>query len=196
MIAVHEATIPTVDDHLVARCRNGDKEAFALVYAQYERQIFRYAYHIMGNRDDADEIKQETFVKAYLAIGGFRSEASLITWLLRICGNLCRDRLKSWERRKVHCDARLETDSFRGGEEGEDPYDIVERNQVNEMVMKALQGMPAPQREILVLHEIEDRSQEEIAQILGCSRTCVKLRLFRARRALKERVTSLLKVKD
>src|SRR5882724_7183056 len=193
MIAMHGITMQGTEDQLVARCRSGDLDAFGQIYAKYERQVFRYAYHLLGHRDDADDVKQETFVKAFQALSGFRSEASLQTWLLKICGNLCRDRIKSWERRKVQYDARLDNDALSGDSYSEDPQEIVERSQLTDLIFRALRGMPAPQREIIVLHEIEDLSYEEIAGVLGCSRTSVKLRLFRARRCLKERVASLLK---
>lgn len=187
--------MPLMEDQLVARCRAGDTDAFSQVYAKYERQVYRYAYHLLGHRDDADDIKQETFVKAFQAVSGFRSEASLLTWLLKICGNLCRDRIKSWDRRKVQYDARLEQDSLPGDAFGEDPMNIVARSQMTETVFRALRGLPTAQREIIVLHEIEDLSYLEIAEVLGCSRTSVKLRIFRARKSLKERVASLLKAK-
>ena len=183
------------DNLLVARCRAGDLDAFAQIYAQNERQVFRYAYNLLAHRDDADDIKQETFVKAFLAMPGFRAEASLQTWLLKICGNLCRDRIKSWDRRNVQYDARLEQDSLPGDAYAEDPMSIVARAQTADTVFLALNGMPAAQREIILLHEVEDLSYEEIANVLGCSRTSVKLRIFRARRCLKERVASLMKAK-
>jgi len=195
MIAIRGATMQGTEDQLVARCRAGDLDAFAQIYAQYERQVYRYAFHLLGHRDDADDVKQETFVKAFLAMPGFRSEASLQTWLLKICGNLCRDRMKSWDKRKVQYDARLEQDTLPGDAFAEDPMHIVARSQMTETVFLALQGMPAAQREIILLHEVEDLSYEEIANVLGCSRTSVKLRIFRARRCLKERVASLMKAK-
>lgn len=180
------------EDQLVTRCRAGDLDAFSQVYDRYERQVFRYAYHILGHRDDADDIKQETFVKAYQAISSFRSESSLQTWLLKICGNLCRDKIKSWDRRKVTYDSTLRDDVIGSTNFEDGPQAIVERKQVTEIIFRALKGMPAAQREIIVLHEVEDLSYEEIAAVLGCSRTSIKLRLFRARRSLKERVASLL----
>ena len=137
-------------------------------------------------------MKQETFVKAYQAISSFRSESSLQTWLLRICGNLCRDRIKSWDRRKVTYDSTLRDDVLGSTDESDSPQTLAERKELTGIILKALHGMPPAQREIIVLHEIEDLSYEEIAEVLGCSRTSIKLRLFRARRSLKERVTSLL----
>jgi RNA polymerase sigma-70 factor (ECF subfamily) len=170
-------------------------DAFAQIYAQYERQVFRYAYHLLGHRDDADDIKQETFLKAYQAIGSFRSEASLQTWLLKICGNLCRDRMKSWDRRKVTYDSTLREETLGVSDESGDPALIAERSEITDTIFRALRAMPEAQRVILTLHEIEDLDYEEISGILGCSRTSVKLRIFRARRALKERVSALLQMR-
>lgn len=192
MTVSREASMQMPEDQLVARCRAGDLDAFGLVYVRYERQVFRYAYHLLGHREDADDVKQETFLKAHRAIGGFRSDSSLQTWLLKICGNLCRDRIKSWENRKVIYDSRVKRDC--PDEEGaQDPVAALERSQTKETILRALQGMPAGQREVVVLHDVEELNYEEIAAILGCSSASAKLRVFRARRALKERVTALLK---
>ena len=193
MLATTGVRMPGAEDQLVTRCRAGDQDAFAQIYAQYERQVFRYAYHLLGNREDADDIKQETFLRAYSAIKSFRSESSLQTWLLKICGNLCRDRIKSWDRRKVVYDSTLRDEQLGASGEAEDPYAVVARNEMTDTIFRVLRGMPEAQRIIIVLHEIEDLNYDEIAAILGCSRTSVKLRLFRARRALKERVMSLMK---
>jgi RNA polymerase sigma-70 factor (ECF subfamily) len=192
MVVAHGIQMTVGEDQLVTRCRAGDLDAFSQVYDRYERQIFRYAYHILGNRDDADDIKQETFVKAYQAIGSFRSESSLQTWLLRICGNLCRDKIKSWDRRKVTYDSTLRDDVLGSSDEADSPQSILERKEMTEIIFKALRGMPPAQREIIVLHEVEDMSYEEIAAVVGCSRTSIKLRIFRARKNLKERVASLM----
>jgi RNA polymerase sigma-70 factor, ECF subfamily len=183
------------EEELVARCRTGDLEAFSVVYTRYSPQVYRYAYHLMGHREDADDIKQETFLRAHQAIGSFRSEASLQTWLLRICGNLCRDRIKSWERRKVSYDDRISGDGPHQDTHALDPQEVVEQAETRAIVMRALHGMPAPQREIVVLHDIEGLGYPDIARILGCSTASAKLRVFRARRYLKERVTSLLEAR-
>ena len=196
MVVAHGMHMTVGEDQLVTRCRAGDLDAFSQVYDRYERQVYRYAYHILGHRDDADDIKQETFVKAYQAIGSFRSESSLQTWLLRICGNLCRDKIKSWDRRKVTYDSTLRDDVLGSSDEDDSPQSILERKQMTEIIFKALRGMPQAQREIIVLHEVEDLSYEEIAAVVGCSRTSIKLRLFRARRSLKERVASLMGSKE
>ena len=193
MLATYEATVFEPEDRLLNRCRAGDLDAFSEVYAQYERQVFRYAYHLLGHADDADDVKQETFLRAYRAISKFRSDCSLKTWLLRICTNLCRDRIKSKSRHKevlydphdVPADLFWDTDAI-------DPHEVAERSQMVAVVRSALKGMPEDQRNIIMLREVEDLSYEEIAEVIGCSRASVKLRLFRARQRLRERVDCLM----
>lgn len=178
------------EDVLVARCRAGDLEAFGQVYSLHERQVFRYAYHLLGNREDADDVKQETFLRAYQAIGSFRSAARLQTWLFRICGNLCRDRMKSWEHRNVCYDSSF---PFEGVAESADPAAIVERAETKHIIFQVLHNLPPAHRAVIILHDIEELSYQEVAEVLECSTASAKLRVFRARRYLKERVTSLLK---
>src|SRR5690349_17299729 len=93
-MTLQQRTQATAEQELIARCRAGDLDAFGLIYARHETSVFRYAYHLLGHHDDADDIKQETFLRAYRAIGTFRGDASMHTWLLKICGNLCRDRVR------------------------------------------------------------------------------------------------------
>ncbi len=193
VVAAQNRGIPPQEFHLVDRCRAGDMDAFSEVYALYQTRVFRYAYHLLGHRDDADDIKQETFLKAYQAIRSFRNDASLQTWLFKICGNLCRDRIKSWEKRKVDYDGGVICETRQDDRLHANPQEIVERAQTNEIVMCALRGMPAASREVIVLHELEDLSYAEMAEILGCSSVSAKLRVFRARRMLRERVQALSK---
>lgn len=184
------------DVELVARCRAGDLDAFGQVYARYEHQVFRYAYHLLGHRDDADDVKQETFLKAHRAMKGFRSDCSLLTWLLKIAGNLCRDRIKSQHRRReVLCDPSATQHWATNASHAADPVAVMERSQTTEVILSVLDGLPATQRELIVLREVEGFSYDEIASILGCSTASVKLRLFRARGRFRERVESLLKAR-
>lgn len=195
MQAPSEARMQTDDRDVITRCQQGDLSAFEVVYAQYERQVYRYAYHLLGHREDADDVKQETFLRAYQAIGGFRRDSTLQTWLLRICGNLCRDRLRSWERRKTS-PADLESEAGRYAAPAEsDPAYIVEKSHTREMLLSVLNGLPASLKEAFVLHELEGCDYATMASVLGCSAASAKLRVFRARRMLRERVQSLLKAR-
>jgi RNA polymerase sigma-70 factor (ECF subfamily) len=193
--AAQRMTIPIPEDQLVARCRGGDLEAFGQVYALYEKPVFRYAYHLLGSPEDADDVKQETFLKAYRAIASFKGDCRLLTWLLTICGNLCRDHVKRRNRRQeVLYDPREVPENSRGPEH--DPGSRIEHEERARVVMGALSGLPADQREVIVLREIEELDYAEIAKVLGCSLASVKLKLFRARRRFKERVQAMLQAED
>lgn len=195
MQAPYEARMQVVEADIISRCQQGDLHAFEVVYTQYEQQVYRYAYHLLGHREDADDIKQETFLRAYQAIGKFRRDASLQTWLLRICGNLCRDKIRSWERRKVAAtDLSTELNQYAAPSESNPAY-IVEKNHTTEMILSVLNGLPSLLKEAFILHELEGFEYGEMASILECSSASAKLRVFRGRQMLKERVHSLLKVR-
>src|SRR5258708_2145704 len=89
------------EDGLVSRCRAGDLEAFEQVYARWERPILRHAYGMLQNADDADDVKQETFLRAFRSFSSFDGRCALHTWLFGICANLCKDRIKQRSRRPV-----------------------------------------------------------------------------------------------
>lgn len=184
------------DDQLVARCRRGDLEAFGMVYARFSRQVYRFSYHMLGDPDEADDIKQDTFVKAYQAMPGFRGDCSLQTWLLKIAGNLCRDRIKTRTRRgEMELLPEIEDCLHDASSLGADPADTLERKDMRAAVHRVLAGLPEAQREIIALRDIEEMSYQEIAAVLGCSVPSVKLRLFRARRGFRDRMESLLKAR-
>src|SRR5439155_7078969 len=109
--------------------------------------------------DDATDVKQETFIKAYLAVKGFRGECSLQTWLFKICGNLCRDRIKRRDRHAEILFPPGEAEELvRDGVDPVDPVAVMERTQTAEIIFCALRGLPAAQREIIVLRDVEDLS--------------------------------------
>jgi RNA polymerase sigma-70 factor (ECF subfamily) len=178
---------------LIARCMNGDLEAFGRLFERYEPSIFRYAYHMTGNADEADDIKQDTFVKAYRALSGFRGECTLLSWLLKVAGNLSRDHLRKRARRK-------EVPIMPGGEleyaatntVNYDPALTLEREDFAITLHCALQSLPKHHRELIVLRELEGLSYQQMAEVLGCSVASIKLRLYRARRHFREQVKSLL----
>ncbi len=184
------------DQQLIARCREGDLEAFGQIYARYERSVYRYAYHMLGDPDEADDMMQDTFVKAYRTLPGFRSECSLQTWLLKVTGNLCRDRLKTRARRgelALFSDNRIDMPDL--SERGTDPAKLLERKDLHATLYRVLAALPQAHRELIALRDIEGLSYQQIAAVLGCSVASVKLRLFRARRGFKTRMESLLQIR-
>lgn len=189
--ALAHQKIQPLDSELALRCRDGDKEAFGQIYARYEDAIFRYAYYLTGNREDAADIKQETFLRAYRAIATFREEAGLLTWLLKICVNLCRDRVRSWSHRQIVY--RETPENLIGIAAADNPQQALEHAHLIQTILRALKGLSPAQREIVVLHTVENLDYPEIGRILGCAATTAKMRGFRAHKCLKDRVFSLLK---
>ncbi len=190
----YEMSWENEENTLVVRGRAGDREAFAEIYARHERVVFRYAYRMLGHREDAHDVRQETFLKAFGAIARFRGECCLQTWLLKICANLCRNHLRARLARPGSAfDPESEAELLRDDRDNTDPYLVAARSQETEMVRMALRSLPPAQRELILLREYEELPCEEIAQILGCSVVTVRVKLFRARSRLKDRLDSLLK---
>jgi RNA polymerase sigma-70 factor (ECF subfamily) len=195
MLASTEAAMPVYEeDQLLMQCRQGEIDALAQLYALYEQPVFRHAYYLLGNRDDAQDMRQETFLRAYRALPTFNGRCSLKTWLFTICTNLCRDHLRSARtKREVGYDPGQAQDLFRAASPAYDPATQAERAEVARLIQTALYALPAPARELIVLRDVENMELDEIALIARCSRLSVPVRLFRARRLLRERVTALLK---
>ena len=191
VFAQRDRMVQTPDNVLAARCRAGEADAFAEVYARCERPVFRYAYHVLGCREEADDAKQETFLRAWQSIRGFKGECALHIWLLRICANICRDRIKANRRRPVVQIGDFDDRGLPGAPSEEDPHAQVVREAETSAVRRAMMALPPTHREIIVLREMEDLSYGEIATALGCSVASVKVRLFRARRLLKQRLIEL-----
>lgn len=181
------------DVALVRRARDGDYGAFERLYERHRTMVFRYAYQMVPRRDDAEDIVQEAFVRAYQNLPRYRDEAKFTTWLLRIVTNLCTDQARMSTRRTA-----LEQQEATGAltwmtlGETEDPVENLELDRRVIALRKALSALPPHHRGVIVLRDIEEREYPEIAQILGCSVGGAKLRVLRARRALKERMAPLL----
>lgn len=181
------ATRPTTtedeptDGDLVARSRTGDLAAFEALYHRYEGAVYRYAVRLLDSPDDADDVRQETFVRAFESLARFRGDARFKTYLLTICGNLCRDRHRSRHRRPEQGYGLELPDGFGFAAEGTCPLAGLEKAADAARVRKALGGLSPETREILLLRHVEELEFDEIARVLGCTRLSVPVRLFRAR---------------
>jgi RNA polymerase sigma-70 factor (ECF subfamily) len=182
------------DVALVARAKKGDTAAFEQLVRQYERQIFRVAQHITQNREDAEDIAQDAFLKAYEKLEQFQGNSKFYTWLVRIAVNESLMRLRKRRTGKmVSIDEDIET------EEGSVPRDLAdwapdpEQNynqaELGEILRKTIQGLPQGFRIVFVLRDVEGLSTEETAETLGLSIPAVKSRLLRARLQLRERLS-------
>jgi RNA polymerase sigma-70 factor (ECF subfamily) len=163
------------ESELLARCRIGDLEAFAQLVQRYRNRIFNLAWQLLGNRDDAEDVTQETFLQAFEHLSEFRGEAQMLTWLYRIAVNACK--MKMRQRRFIE---PLPED-FEPAEEI-DWSAVEERWLLKRKIDTVLAKLSEPLRLVLVLREMHELSYEEIASVLGIPVGTVRSRLFEARR--------------
>ena len=186
------------DVALVARAKDGDASAFEQLVRQYDRQIFRVAQHITQNREDAEDITQDVFFKAYQKLDQFQGNSKFSTWLVRIAVNESLMRLR---KRKTSKTVSMDEDVHT--EEGSIPRDFAEwrpnpeqlygQGELSEILRKTIQGLPPGFRTVFTLRDVENLSTEETAEALGLSFPAVKSRLLRARLQLRERLSRYFK---
>jgi RNA polymerase sigma-70 factor, ECF subfamily len=179
------------DEELVARSISGDADSFNELVLRWQRPIFALAYRVIGREEDARDVCQETFLRAFRALSGFRGQAKFSSWLYRIALNLCRDWIRR-ERRTPVVDTGdvdvtdLEVD--RGGSESIE--DVVARKHLARLVGRAMTRLPAEQRTAIILKEYHGLTFQEIAELVGCPLSTVKTRLYQGlsvlRRELRE----------
>ena len=163
----------------VLRSRNGDHAAFELLIGAYQRMIHSLTFRMTGSLSDAEDLTQETFIRAYRQLDSYRGEARFSTWLCRIAVNLSLNwRAREGHRGEVHSqwarDAITETDSRDGFPD-----------ELSRMVQAALHRLPAKQRAALVLTVFENHSHAEAARALHCTEATISWRVFAARQKLK-----------
>jgi len=183
------------DAELVRRFNAGDSAAFVEIVARYRGKMFAVALTLLRNRADAEEVAQDTFVRAHRGLAGFRGDSSLATWLHRITFNLARNRYWYFYRRHRHqtlsfdCplnDGNKATFADFVASDTPDPAREAVNSEFFQHVGTCMEKLGAHQREILTLRNLMDRSYEEIAETLGLSLGTVKSRIARARKNLRE----------
>ena len=168
------------DRECVALSQRGDHGAFGTLVRRYQDRVYRFILRMVGSRDDALELTQEAFIKAWEALPGWQPEAEFRTWLFRIASNTATDTLR---RRRVVQFVALDEDYDVPGD-GLDPEAQLQARQRLQALEAALNRLPQEQREIVLLREMEDMSYSEIGATLGIGEGTVKSRLARAREAL------------
>jgi RNA polymerase sigma-70 factor, ECF subfamily len=181
------------DIALVKRAREGDFTAFEILFERHRQLVYRFAYQMASRRDDAEDIVQEAFVRAYQNLGKYRDEAKFTTWLLRIVTNLCTDMARMSTRRQT-LEQQEATGSLLWMTQGDvdDPIENLSQDMRAGALRKALNAMPTHHRTVIVLRDLQEKEYSEIAEILGCTVGGAKLRVLRARRALRDRIAPLL----
>lgn len=177
------------DQQLIARCQRGDRGAFEPLFRRYRDQAYGYALGLVGSPDDALDLTQEAFVRAYKALKRFRPDAPFEPWFFRILRNLC---LNALRRRKTWQMVPWETVGDFQASQAEAPSASIERTEIQEAVWLALSELGSEQREIIVLKDFQDRSYKDIAEILDIPIGTVMSRLYYARQALKVKLDGRL----
>lgn len=176
------------ENAIVQRVQRGDVNAFELLMSEYEKNVYSIALRMTGNSEDAADMTQEAFIKAFNSIAAFRGDSKFSVWLYRIVSNVCLDFIRARNRRPT---VSLSAEDDDGEEtqlditdESQSPEVLLERGLTRDAVRRGLNTLPPDFRQILLLREIQGLSYEEIAKALGLEAGTVKSRIFRARKRL------------
>jgi RNA polymerase sigma-70 factor (ECF subfamily) len=180
----------STDEELVARSIGGDLESFNQLVLRWERPIYALAYRVIGREEDARDVAQEAFLRAFRALGGFKGQAKFSSWLYRITLNLCRDWIRR-ERRTPIAQAPEGVDLIElAGAQApvESIEELVSRRQLGRAVEKAMAMLPEEQRTAIILKEYHGLTFQEIADLLDCPLSTVKTRLYQGLSVLRKQL--------
>ena len=184
------------DEELVARSIGGDADSFNELILRWERPIYALAYRTIGREEDARDVCQETFLRAFRALPGFRGQAKFSSWLYRIALNLCRDWIRR-ERRAPLLQPPEDGDLMElaaAAEPAESIEDLVARKDLARSVERAMALLPEEQRTAIVLKEFHGLTFQEIADLAGCPLSTVKTRLYQGLTVLRRELARTGKV--
>ena len=187
------------DHSLVQRVQRGDKVAFEMLFTKYQRRVSRLVSRFVRSDAEVEDIVQESFIKAYRALGSFRGDSAFYTWLYRIAVNTAKNYLVAASKRPISLtqfekndDDDFEEDHFMS--DAATPESELITKQIAETVNKTMNELPADLREAIMLREIEGMSYEDIADSMGCPIGTVRSRIFRAREAISQKIKTMLDV--
>jgi RNA polymerase sigma-70 factor (ECF subfamily) len=168
------------DEELVELAQRGDEDSFNQLVLRWERPIYALAYRTLGREDDARDVCQEAFLRAYRALRGFKGQAKFSSWLYRITLNLCRDWMRKQRRTPVsQVPEGLELSDLAGeAPDAVSVEDLVARREMSAAVSRVMAMLPEEQRTAIILKEYHGLTFQEIADMLGCPLSTVKTRLY------------------
>jgi RNA polymerase sigma-70 factor, ECF subfamily len=185
-----------LDEDLVAKVQRGDKKAFDLLVIKYQHRIIQLVNRYVKDPSEAQDVAQETFVKAYRALAGFRGESAFYTWLYRIAINTAKNYLVARTRRSYDYEIDIDdAESFENAPQLqglETPERLLISQEIVDTIKTAIEKLPEDMRIAIMLREFEGMSYEEIAEAMDCPVGTVRSRLFRAREAIDSKITPLL----
>ena len=176
------------DAELVTRANSGEPQAFEELVRRYRNDVFGLSYHFLRNREEAWDVSQEVFIKAYRSLGRFRGDAGIKTWLLRIAANHCKDHFKKRRLPTVSMDALPTQDFFAAPS---DPSQELANSELGKAIQTALDGISPKHRMAFVLREYEGMSYKEMAEVMNCSEGTVMSRLHHARKKLQSKLVAM-----
>jgi RNA polymerase sigma-70 factor (ECF subfamily) len=186
----------STDAQLVRRVQKGDKGAFDLLVLKYQHRIVNLVMRYVRDPDQALDITQEVFLKAYRALARFRGESAFYTWLYRIAVNTAKNYLAAQRRRPMDVELDLQDpeqfDLHAKLRETDTPESVLMGRQLHETVARAIEALPEDLRTAIVLRELDGMSYEEIAQTMDCPVGTVRSRIFRARDAIGKKIGTLV----
>lgn len=184
------------DQALVVRVQQGDKRAFDLLVTRYQHRILKLVSRFVRDRDDAMDVAQEAFIKAYRALGNFRGDSAFYTWLYRIAINTAKNHLTAAGRRPPEADLtgadgeEIALDELQ--RDNETPEKLLMVQEMKQTIFATIDGLPEELRTAILLRELDGLSYEEIATAMDCPVGTVRSRIFRAREVIDGRLKPLL----
>jgi RNA polymerase sigma-70 factor (ECF subfamily) len=187
--------VSSSDWELVQRTRSGDREAFRELVERYQRKIAALALGMLRNREDALDVVQETFTKAYQSLDRFKGDSAFYTWVYRIAHNLCVDHQRRVGK-QLHVSLDADEDGppptmLPDGPAPDQPFERARDAEIARRVREAISGLTPDHRAVILLRELEGLSYEEISEVLDCPKGTVMSRLHYARRQLQARLRGL-----
>jgi len=186
----------SIDQTLVEQVQRGDKQAFDVLVLKYQNKIIQLVNRYVRDSDEARDVAQEAFIKAYRAIGRFRGESAFYTWLYRIAINTAKNYLVASGRRPPRSDIDAQdAEQYEGAsglKEYATPERLLQKDEIQSAIAEAIDDLPDDLRTAITLRELEGLSYEEIAQTMECPIGTVRSRIFRARDAIDKRLKPLL----
>ncbi|MCS5708274.1 RNA polymerase sigma factor RpoE [Candidatus Berkiella cookevillensis] len=187
----------TLEKELIESAQNGDRQAFDLLVERYQFKIIKLVNRYVRDPVEAMDIAQESFIKAYRAIGKFRGDSAFYTWLYRIAINTAKNHVMNVSRKIIETDVELldleQTLTKANFRDYTAPENVLQDNEIRAVIFDVIQKLPKELRTAIMLRELEGLSYEEIATIMTCPIGTVRSRIFRAREAIEKKVKPYLR---
>ena len=170
------------DDYYIAKTLNGDTQSFGILVKNYQTMVFSLALKMVKQREEAEEVAQDTFIKAFKSLPKFNGTSKFSTWLYKIAYNTCLDRIKG--NKKYHNNVEIDEISGDALSSVESIFEGIERQERSEIIQDCMSKLPDDERVILHLFYFDEQSLKEIQEVLSIAESNIKVKLFRARKKL------------